>query len=525
VADPIVIRQILDSVLNGTIRVPAFQRGFVWESDMVAFFMDSLYKGYPFGSLLFWRTKHRLKVERNLGPFRLPDNDPEYPVDYVLDGQQRITSIFGVFQNELRPEGDADWTNVYFDFRADPHAQESQFAVLSHQQVDPYRHFPLKTLFDTVAYRRATSSLDEAAILAIDRLQERFKEVRIPLQTFATDDRAVVAIVFERVNRRGVPLDTLQLLSAWTWSDEFDLQQEFSDLTAELEPFGFDEVGTDTNLLLRCCAAVLSFDASPDVLINLNGTTVRERFEEVVNGIKGAIDFVRRNLSVYSLENLPFQTLLVPLAVFFAHPGNQRIEYSNEQRERLLRWFWRTCFTRRYSSGVLKTLKVDIGEILKLRQGADSALGDFPAGVGPDFFLQNTFKIDSVNTKTFVLTLASRVPRTFISGAPINLEDVLRDYNRNEFHHIFPRAFLKLGTDTTLDPNALANFCFLSRSDNGQLGGDAPSVYRTKMPSEPALRQILESAICTTSLFSDDYEGFATERSIMLSEYALRLMR
>ena len=103
-----------------------------------------------------------------------------------------------------------------------------------------------------------------------------------------------MAIIFERVNRKGVPLDTLQLLSAWTWSDEFDLQQEFSDLAENWEPFGFDEVGTDANLVLRCCAAVLASDASPDSLVNLKGAVVRERFEEVVNGIKGAIDFVRK---------------------------------------------------------------------------------------------------------------------------------------------------------------------------------------------------------------------------------------
>jgi hypothetical protein len=159
------------------------------------------------------------------------------------------------------------------------------------------------------------------------------------------------------VNRKGVPLDTLQLLSAWTWSDEFDLQQKFEELASELKPFRFDELGTDTNLLLRCCAAVMARDASPDTLVNLNGAEVRARFDEVVNGIKGAIDFLRTNLHVESLDNLPFQTLLVPLSVFFAVPGNELAGYSDDQRRRLVRWFWRTCFSRRYSSGVLRYLK------------------------------------------------------------------------------------------------------------------------------------------------------------------------
>lgn len=67
------IRKILDAVTRGEIRIPAFQRGFVWEMDRVAYLLDSIYKGYPFGSLLFWRTKQKLAAERKLGTFTLPD--------------------------------------------------------------------------------------------------------------------------------------------------------------------------------------------------------------------------------------------------------------------------------------------------------------------------------------------------------------------------------------------------------------------------------------------------------------------
>src|SRR3954451_12243037 len=108
------IREILEHVGRGQIRIPAFQRGFVWEPERVAYLMDSIYKKYPFGSLLFWRTKEVLKFDRKLGPFELPDPKVDYPVDYVLDGQQRVTSIFGVFQSELAmPEG-APWLPIYF---------------------------------------------------------------------------------------------------------------------------------------------------------------------------------------------------------------------------------------------------------------------------------------------------------------------------------------------------------------------------------------------------------------------------
>ena len=65
--DTITIREILDQILRGQIRIPAFQRGFVWEPDRVAYLMDSIYKRYPFGSLLFWRTREQLKVREGRG--------------------------------------------------------------------------------------------------------------------------------------------------------------------------------------------------------------------------------------------------------------------------------------------------------------------------------------------------------------------------------------------------------------------------------------------------------------------------
>ncbi|MFF9121156.1 DUF262 domain-containing protein [Streptomyces massasporeus] len=327
---------MIDQVMSGSIRIPAFQRGFVWDAERVAYLMDSIYKGYPFGAVILWRTKEQLKTERQLGPFELPVPDPDYPIDYVLDGQQRLTSIFGVFQTEVQAVDEASWTEVYFDFEASPDHQESQFAAIPADEVDPDRHFPIGTFFDVTAYRRATEGFSDERAKLIDSVQAVFKEATVPAQYIETDSRSKVAIVFERVNRMGVELDIFQLLSAWTWSEDFDLQNRFADLADELRPFGFEDVGEDTNLLLRCCAAIIAHDASPAALIGLNGTEVRTRFEEVVNGIRGAIDFLRRDLKVESLDNLPYATLLVPLSVFFAIPGNKAVKLNESQRKKVV---------------------------------------------------------------------------------------------------------------------------------------------------------------------------------------------
>lgn len=520
-ADPS-IRVLIDHVLAGRIRIPAFQRGFVWDAERVAFFMDSLYKGYPFGSLLLWRTRNQLRAERQLGPYALPLVDPEYPIDYVLDGQQRLTSIFGVFQTEVEPDGADDVFTIYFDRIANPDVQEPQFFALASEDVNPTRHFPLRVLFDVVKYRAATEGLEAHELELLDTMQTRFREVTVPVQTFETDDKASVAIVFERVNRLGIELDTLQLLSAWTWSDDFFLQDEFADLAETLEPFGFRLVGEDTNLLLRCCAAVIRHEASPGALMQLIGAEVRERFDEIVNGIMGAIDFLRRNLHVHALKNLPFGTLIVPLSVFFATPGSAEVRYSDAQRRLMLQWFWRSCFARRYSNDVIRKLELDIQQIAALKAGETSRLNEIAIDLRKEFFLNSTFNTYGVNTKTLILQLAQFDPISFVSGARVSLERVLQEYNRNEFHHCYPRKYLKALGRQPSDFNRLANFVFMSAADNKVLGGVPPSEYRSKM-NEDAIEEILGHALCPESLFGDDYDTFVDERAALLVVAAERL--
>lgn len=512
------IRSVMDKVVAGTIRVPAFQRGFVWDGERVAFFMDSLYKGYPFGSILLWRTRSQLKHERQLGPFALQDVEVEYPIDYVLDGQQRLTSLFAVFQTELDPEYTDPRFEIFFDLEADETVQGAQFFAIPQEEVDESRHFPMGVLFDVTRYRQATEKLDGANLTVVDGMYERFKEIQIPTQTFETDDKARVAIVFERVNRLGVELDVLQLLSAWTWSEDFYLQDKFLELGEALEPFGFELVGEDTNLLLRCCAAVIKGQAAPSTLMTLDGDEVRDRFEEIENGINGAIDFLINNLQVRALKNLPFGTLIVPLSVFFATPGNTSVDLSADQRIEILRWFWRSCFSRRYSSDVIRKLEIDIAEMKKLKDGDEHKLAEIEYTVDPAFF-EARFNTYGVNTKSAILLLAQYGPRSFVSGAPVGLGEVLKAYNRNEFHHCYPRKYLKSQGLEAEEINRLANFVFMASVDNKRLGGDAPSKYRERM-YEPAIAGILEHAVCPESLFEDDFAKFVGDRASILAAAA-----
>jgi hypothetical protein len=519
------IRKILDSVVSGEIRIPAFQRGFVWEMDRVAYLLDSIYKGYPFGSLLFWRTKQQLLTERKLGTFTLPDPQVDYPIDYVLDGQQRLTSIFTVFQTELKPEPNPDWADIYFDLNAAGNPQDSVFiAIPDGDLYDKNRYFPMNVLFDSVRYRATTEHLNANQIAIVDKLQEKFKEVQIPVQLLKSEDRSIVAIVFERINHLGVALDTLQLLSAWTWSEDFDLLEKFKELREELSDFGFEGVGDDADLVLSCVAGILTGEPGAEKLLGLNGADVRAQFSTVENGIRGAIDFLRTELGVVHLKLLPYPSMLVPLAVFFAAPDGKEIVYDGAILKAMKRWFWRTCFSGRYTSQTRKTTISDIEQIKLLKDGKANTFDFIDVTVEPEFFYSSSFRVGAAATKTFVLLLANNDPKSLLSGKSIDLDKVLQRYNRSEFHHIYPRAFLRDNGTPDAEINVLGNFCFLSAAENKTIGKKRPSVYVNDIGLPETREATLARAFCDPAEFNDDYYPFLKARCTRLAQFANKLI-
>ncbi|WP_169732017.1 DUF262 domain-containing protein [Glycomyces arizonensis] len=518
------IDKVISRIRSGELRIPGFQRPFVWEPQQAALLMDSIYKGYPFGSILLWRTGTVLKTERELGGFRLPSPEKDYPIDYVLDGQQRITSLFATFQNQIAGEDEDPevWLPIYYDFEAASDAQDPQFVALKAESVDLDRHFPLKTFFNPVAFSRAAQKLPEARYEEIVIVQQRFVAATIPVQTFESEDRASVAIVFERVNRLGVELDMFQLLTAWTWSDEFDLQEQFHLLSEEFAEFGFDGVGADSDLMLRCAAAVLVQDPAPTALIDMNGGEVRARFEEVANALRLAIDFVRANLHVRHLKFLPYSALLIPLCAYFSKYQNQPL--PDAHRSRLLRWFWRTSFSHRYSGNPLRNVRVDVREAISLREGDESTLGEFKFELTPNFFLSHVFRQSNVASRCLILLLATRRPFSFISGASVDLDSVLSEPNRREYHHCFPQKYL---TKNEIEDNpkrisCLANMAFISRVDNRKILDKAPSEYRNLMPKD--VSRISDAALLPPELFADNWNEYLTKRAKALAGAANLLL-
>ena len=183
-AEPLAMRKIIDRVISGEIRIPSFQREWVWTPQQVSFLFDSIYKNFPIGTIFLWKTSTRLVSERELGNFVIPEPRREHPVYYVLDGQQRITSLFSVFQTELTPSSNYEWLNIYFDFDASDDIQENKFVALSEVDVVKSKHFPMSVIFDAGKFFTEANNLEPKKREIILKVQQMFQEYSLPVQEF-----------------------------------------------------------------------------------------------------------------------------------------------------------------------------------------------------------------------------------------------------------------------------------------------------------------------------------------------------
>lgn len=126
---------LISDIEKGQIKIPQFQREFVWDINKSAKLMDSIVKGYPIGTFIFWKTNERLRAIRNLGKFTLPEpNDGDF-IDYVLDGQQRLTSLFATLKGlKIDREGKVEnYDEVYINLEA---TEEDEIVVIEKEGLD-----------------------------------------------------------------------------------------------------------------------------------------------------------------------------------------------------------------------------------------------------------------------------------------------------------------------------------------------------------------------------------------------------
>ena len=463
------IATLIQRIQSGDIKIPKFQRGFIWDEEQIIKLLQSIYQGYPIGSLLFWLTEEPMKSEKNIGGFDLPKTPDKYPRNYVLDGQQRLTTIYGVLNWPNLQE--AHKLNVYFDL------DTKCFHHYSGKESN--RVIPLNILNSSSAFlnfQREKLYGEQDLIEKANVLWDTFREYEIPVVTIYEKTIKEVCPIFERINSSGTQLNVFDLMVAATWSDDFDLNDQVSKIRESTKLKDFDDI--DNRIYLKIMAAVADIGSKEhDVmkLRELSSNKLIELAEKVQNSVERAVDFLSTDLSVPSDAFLPYQYQLVVYSYFFSKIKNPNVD----QIKVLRRFFWQSGFSEHYRGAAEGVLEHDLGEVDKLIKGDLNAL-KLQLYLTREDLLERPFVKRGALTKTFAVLLASKNPRNITNGESIDTRVALSGFNSKEFHHIFPIDYLKkLGYDTN-SRNNICNICLLSSLQNKTLLNTAPSDYLVK---------------------------------------------
>lgn len=459
------IEDLISGIRRGEIKVPQFQRKFVWKEEQALRLLDSIGSNYPVGSLLLWRTASKLATERNIGDFQLPETDDLSPTEYVLDGQQRLTVIYSCLGADEADPG----------FQAAYDLENEAFI----QRPVEYRPnaFPLRILYDTTKLLNFRSGLishpqGETLQARLDQLIRVLSGYRIPVVTLKNLSVEEVCPIFERINSSGTRLSTYDLMVAATWSDSFDLNVETSSISMSLGPKGFGDIDGDT--ILKCLSAILNKGIKKEQVLSLRsvGRTEMDALVETTKiALLKTVDLLTTEFRIHSWDFLPYEAYAIVLAYVFA----KRERLSAEDVSRVRRWFWTSAFAERYRGASEHFISRDLEAIDQyVIGGADGvAFGSLPTAAQ---LTRLSFRANNSRSRAFVLLLASNKPRNLTNGANIDPAEALSVFNKKQFHHIYPKAHLgRIGEET--QQNSLMNICMLAASENNWISDRNPSEY------------------------------------------------
>lgn len=501
------VEDLVALVLEGAIRVPRFQRGLKWRSEDVAKFFDSIYRGYPVGSLLFYKSKAEAE-SIEVGPLAI--DAPEMATAWwVVDGQQRVTSLAACLARgtplPTRPAKE-DPLVLYFDSEREAFEPPPATGPL------PSTWIPLPWLLDASQLQERIFQWKHAQNEDLRRVVfeagARIRDYSIPLYLIEAEEKEVAEEIFYRTNQAGRSLNWTEIHTA-LFGGTGTSPSTLSELAEELTSVGMGRPEEDR--LLTCLLALRGKDPtrSLDQHYDRDPEVLRNAVQEALPVLRRVLSFLRRDAKIPHLRLLPKSILLDVLTRFFhLHP-----EPNSRTRMLLSRWFWRTVLggggyddrtlRRRGIAGVTEDEEESAQALLRLLHKERPRQFELPA----------SFDSRADAAKITMLALAHLGPRHLESGQPIRVAELLEHEGKNAFVKILDRAGIEGSTgpaNRVVHPGRKAVSSLVS-SRIAEYGPEDP-VLRSHGMETPAIEFLRE----------DLKEAFLQERARFLRDEARR---
>lgn len=463
------VSSLVEMVRGEELLLPEIQRGYVWNRPQIRDLIESLYHDYPAGAIMLWETEAN-PVSRALGRRKGKESQQNGKIHFVLDGQQRLTSLKLVFEGK-------DFKGKDLDIRFNYETEE--FQLVNRVVRSDKRWVPVTDLINKGAIKVSQEmgvlgSSDAAQIL--DRLNrlERIKDYLFPVYSLRGYTYEQVTEIFVRVNSKGTRLRQAELAIArlafrlpGVVSDKFE---EFEDT---LEEDGFD---LGLPFLVRCLTAVATEQSQFPKLREVDEKNIKLAWKKTREGLEYFINLIRENLGIESANWLPsINALIVPVA-YLAKTNTKAIE-----KDKLLQWFLLASIWGRYSGSAETRLDKDLKALNEDNPFATLA-NNIKQEVGRLEVSGDDLDDANINSPFFLaayLICRNQKAEDWFTGVRLS-STALGDSHSLEFHHIFPKALLKKQFRKR-DINEIANIGFLSSKANKKISKTEPIAYLTEI--------------------------------------------
>lgn len=512
-------------VLIGDILLPKFQRDLVWKQQQILDLLDSVALNYPIGSLLLWQSRQELRSENCIADLEIQLPKPDYPVNYLLDGQQRLSTICGALHWHGN-DPNSVW-NIAYDLR---HCDFIHLDSLD----DPPQHFVrMNKLADGAEFYKYCATLDSLSAPDKDTLKKnadslfnRFKDYKVATVTLGDMSIQDVAPIFERINSTGTRLTIVDLMRAATWSQDFDLIDAIDDVLSVLEAKNFG--GIDRKVVLRVMSAAAGGGFSVesiDTLRNYGAAVLKKSINDSQSAFEKAVDFLVTQIHIPSDSVVPYANQVVVLAELF----RQCPKPTAAQYVAITTWFWRSAISGYFSGWNTGNMSRDKQAITDFLSGNSAEMAVTAYKPNHKIWQQKVFRADNAHAKTLGIILAQKSPVDLLTGQKIDVAKSLAWTNSKEYHHFFPRDYLKsVGVPSSLS-NCLANIVMLTSVSNKQISNRPPSDYLKDVEKAAGnnLDEWLASNLISDKAFKaalkDDYDTFIEERSLTIDSRVSQL--
>jgi hypothetical protein len=532
--NPRELKDLLRQIHKGEAVLPDFQRDFVWDPYMTMELIISIAENYPAGSLLRIRNTQNLFAYREFAS--APPLDGQKPTYLVLDGQQRLTSLYqafyGVGENKYFLNLKAmmngeDFEDCIFHLRASHKKTKNyeQTEVQIKELVMPLQilksgggeyHKWVRNISRTLEDEKERIGLEDR-LYSVDHWVQAIDDYKFPVVTLSDSTGAeAVCTIFETLNRTGVKLSPFELLTARFWHQKLNLREKWANALDAYPIIG--DFGIDPYYILQIISMISK--EKPSVkrseVMNLGKDVVEKHWDSAIEGLQNTLSFLQNQCGVIIPNLLPYNTIVIPLAGMFSKVAELKGPKVGAAKDKIEQWYWCAVFGQKYESAPNSQSAVDYVGVTRWMFGDETPETIETFSFDPASLISTTPRQRAVYRGVLSLIMKNHA-RDFYSNNVLTPE-LIRQYEVDD-HHIFPNGYLERKGVEARFRDCVLNHTFIDRKTNIRIRDRAPSKYMQEILSERGEEKfngLLSSHLLPLEkdqyFFTDDYKEFLVWR-------------